>query len=95
MSEPESDTGYVAQWLSTRFSRRRPGYDITARPALEALRITEEKMMPLSLHLQMIMVLLIMVLMVFKDYKPEVLSHNSLESHRCGTLKYPHTICKE
>ena len=80
----------MAQWLSTRFSRRRPGYDITARPALEALRITEEKMLPLSLHLQMIM-----VLMVFKDYKPEVLSHNSLESHRCGTLKYPHTICKE
>ena len=26
----------------------------------------------------------------FKDYKPEVPSHNSFESQLCGTLKNPH-----
>ena len=36
-----------------------------------------------------------MVFMVFKDYKPEVPSHNSLESQLCGTLKNPHAICKQ
>ena len=31
----------------------------------------------------------------FKDYKPEVPSHNSFESQLCGTLKNPHAIRKE
>ena len=35
------------------------------------------------------------VIWVFKDYKPEVPSHNSFESLLCGTLKNPHAIRKE
>ena len=31
----------------------------------------------------------------FKDYKPEVPSHNSFESQLCGTLKNAHAIRKE
>ena len=31
----------------------------------------------------------------FKDYKPEVPSHNSFESQLSGTLKNPHAIRKE
>ena len=31
----------------------------------------------------------------FKDYKPEVPSHNSFESQLCVTLKNAHAICKE
>ena len=31
----------------------------------------------------------------FKEYKPEVPSHNSLESELCGTLKNPYAIRKE
>ena len=31
----------------------------------------------------------------FKDYKPEVLSHNYFEFQPCGMLKNPHAICKE
>ena len=47
-------------------------------------------MLLLSIHLQIIGT----VLWVFKDYKPEVPSHNSFESQLCGTLKNPHTIRK-
>ena len=31
----------------------------------------------------------------FKDYRPEVPSHNSFESQLCGKLKNPHAIRKE
>ena len=31
----------------------------------------------------------------FKDYKPELSSHNSFESQLCGTLKNPHAIRKD
>ena len=47
----EYKTVSVAFWLSTGFSRRRPGFDITAGPPLEVLKIIEEKVLPLSLHL--------------------------------------------
>jgi len=53
---------------------------------LEVLRITEEKVLPLS-HLQ----LGSLFLMFFKDYKQEVLSHNSFKSQLCGTQR-THTL---
>ena len=36
-----------------------------------------------------------MVFMFFKDYKPEVPTHNSFESQLSGTLKNPHANRKE
>ena len=36
-----------------------------------------------------------MVFMFFKEYNPEVPSHNSFESQLYGTLKNPHAIRKE
>ena len=38
---------------------------------------------------------LLWFLWFFKDYKPEVPSHNSFESQLCGTLKNPHAIRKD
>jgi len=38
----ECKTVSVAQWLSTGFSRGRPGSDITAGPPLKVLKVTEE-----------------------------------------------------
>ena len=53
-------------------------------------------MLPLSLHVRMVRLSFFsMVFIVFKDYKPEVLSHNSFKSQLCGTLKNPHAIHKE
>ena len=63
---------------------------IRAEPLLEVLKITEEKLQPLSLHVRMVR----FSFMVFKDYKPEVPSHNSFESQLCRTLNNPHTIRK-
>jgi len=44
----------VAQWLRTGFQQERPEFDITAELPLEVLKITEEKVLSLSLHLQMV-----------------------------------------
>ena len=50
-------------------------------------------MLPLSLHVQLVR--LSFFLWFFKDYKPEVPSHNSFESQLCGTLQNPHAIRKD
>ena len=60
-----------------------------ARAPLEVLKITEEKVLPLSRHLQMVRVA--PSFMFFKDYKQEVLSPNSFESQLCGTQR-THTL---
>ena len=54
-------------------------------------------MLPLSLHVRMVRLsfFLCFFLWFFKDYKPDVPSHNSFESQLCGTLKNPHAIRKE
>ena len=44
----------VAQWLSTGFSRERLGLDVTARRPFEVLKVTVKKVLPLSLHVQMV-----------------------------------------
>ena len=72
------------------------GFDILAGPPLEVIKITEEKVLPLSLHLKMVRLsFFLKVFMVFKDYKPEVPSHNSFEFQLCEMLKNPHTIRKK
>ena len=50
----ECKTLSVAQWLSTRFSRGRPGFDITAGPPLKVLKVKGKLVLPLSLHVQMV-----------------------------------------
>ena len=50
-------------------------------------------MLALSLHVRIVR--FFFSLWFFKDYKPEVPSHNSFESHLCGTLKNPQAIRKE
>ena len=82
----------MAQWLSTGFSCGRPGFDIMAGPPLEVLKINKKKVLPLSQHLQMVRLFFNGFYGFFKDYKPQVLSHNSFESQLCGTLKNPHTM---
>ena len=80
----ECKTVSVAQWLSTRFSGRRCRFDIIAGPLLEVLKIIEETVLPLSLHLGMVFP---PFKWFFQDYKPEVLSHSSFKSQLCGSLK--------
>ena len=78
-------------WISTGFQRGRPGFDITAGPPLEVSKVTGKFVLPLSLHVRMVR---LSFFCFFKDYKPEVRSHNSFESQLCGTLKNPHAIRK-
>ena len=82
----------MAQWLSTGFSRGRPGFDIMAGPPLEVLKISKKKVLPLSQHLQMVRLFFNGFYGFFKDYKPQVLSHNSFESQLSGTVKNPHSM---
>ena len=85
----------VAQWLSTGFSRGRPGFDITAGRPLEVLKVTGKQVLPLSLHVRTVG--LSSFFMVFTVFLRTInlRSHNSFESQLCGTLKNPHAIPKE
>ena len=87
----------VAQRLSTGFLRGRSGFDITAGPLLEVVKVTGKWVLLLSLHVRMVRLSSFFFndFCFFKDYKPEVPSHNSFESQLCGTLKNPHAIRKE
>ena len=89
----ECKTFSVAQWISTGFSRRRTGFDITTGSLLEVLKVNLKYVLSLSTYVRMVFFL--WFLWFFKDYKPEVPSHNSFESQLCGTLKNPHAIRKE
>ena len=63
---------------------------------VEVLEVTGKQVLPWSLHVQMVRIsFFLWLLRFFKDYKPEVASHNSFESQLCGTLKNPHAIRKE
>ena len=80
-------------WISTGFSRGRLGFDITAGSLLKVLKVNLKYLLSLSIYVRMVR--LSFFLWFFKDYKPEVPSHNSFESQLCGTLKNPHAIRKE
>ena len=60
----ECKTVSVAQWLSTGFSRGRPGFDITTGRPLEVLKVSGKYVLPLSLQGRMVR-LFFMVFMVF------------------------------
>ena len=92
----ECQTVFVAQWLNAGFSRERPRFDIMAGRPVKVLEVTGKQVLPWSLHVQMARIsFFLWLLRFFKDYKPEVPSHNSFESQLCGTLKNPHAIRKE
>ena len=83
-------------WLGTGFSRGRPGFDIKAGPPVEVLKETGKYVLPLSLHVRVVRLSFFYGFHgFFKDYKPEVPSHNSFESQLSGTLKNPHAFLKE
>ena len=44
----------VAQWISTGFSRGRPGFDITAGSLLEVLKVNLKCVLSLSIYVQMV-----------------------------------------
>ena len=53
----------MAQWISTGFSRRRTGFDITAGSLLEVLKVDLKYVLSLSTYVRM--VFFFMVFMVF------------------------------
>ena len=93
----ECKTVFVAQWLSTGFSPGRPWFNITARPPLEILKVTPGSKCCLCHHTCEWLEFLFFYDFYgfFKDYEPEVPSHNFFESQLCGTLKNAHAIRKE
>ena len=54
-----------------------------------------QKVLHLSLRMQMVRLSFFIWLWFFKDYKTEVSSPKSFKSQLCGTLKNPHTIRKK
>ena len=89
----EYKTFSVAQWLSTGFSRGRARFVILPDDHSRF----QEQVLLLSLHVQITRLSFFFhgFYGFFKDYKPEVPSHNSFESQLCETLKNPHAIRKQ